>query len=225
MANEGKTSKTYRSAVRTTVPPPTARSGRRPTSLVQLFMRVSVLLVSISHPLCAPKKPLQEGRPRRGAGYRLQYQARLGCWRRDVAGCGGPDCAVGAVTRNSDRKISFAWWSAQGQTVVGGSRVARPPAFGFKFGLIYTHVRAVAHPRTVEVGGCRSVSRVAHTGGDLCLALLLDVERDGDGRKNPDDEHYDEELDEGETSLFPTHLLHFPKPLGEKVKHTLSPYL
>ena len=46
MAKEGKTSKTYSSAARTSVPPPTARSGRRPTFLGRLFMRASVLLVA-----------------------------------------------------------------------------------------------------------------------------------------------------------------------------------
>src|SRR5215210_6697346 len=49
MAKEGKTSNTYRYTARISVPPPTARSGKRLTFLGRLFIRASVLLVSISH--------------------------------------------------------------------------------------------------------------------------------------------------------------------------------
>src|SRR5215218_92525 len=48
MAKEGKISDAYSSAARTSVPPPAAKSGRRPTLLGRLFMRASVLLVSTS---------------------------------------------------------------------------------------------------------------------------------------------------------------------------------
>src|SRR5215203_6422 len=60
---EGKTSKRYSSAARISVPPPTTRIGRRPTSLGRLFIRASVLLLSISHPLCVliVKAPPEEG--------------------------------------------------------------------------------------------------------------------------------------------------------------------
>ena len=49
LASGGKIPNTYSNAARTSVPPPAARSGRRSTSLGRLFMRASVLLVSISH--------------------------------------------------------------------------------------------------------------------------------------------------------------------------------
>src|SRR5215203_5784 len=66
VASRGRIPNTYSSAARTSVPPPTARSGRRLTSLGRLFMRASVLLVSIPHPSVWVSL-IKKRRPRRGA--------------------------------------------------------------------------------------------------------------------------------------------------------------
>src|SRR5215203_3235222 len=61
-AGGGRMANAYSSATRRRTPPPAARSGRRLTLLGRLFTRVSVLLVSISHPLHLIRKAPPEGR-------------------------------------------------------------------------------------------------------------------------------------------------------------------
>src|SRR5215218_6951375 len=99
-------------------------------------------------------------------------------------------------------------------------------------GLVESESRDISHSSagcvvTAVLDGARrcgggGVSQVA-LGRSLPRPLpLLEERRYRDGGEDADDDHDDQKLDEGEASFVAAHLLHFPEPLDEKVKHTLS---
>src|SRR5215216_6587916 len=104
MAKKGRTSKTYKSAARTSVPPPTARSGRRLTFLGRLFMRASVLLVSTF-----PLSPLGENVDdfdRALAGYLARGASCSGFGKNRRRDSRSPVTLISVRTRSPKRLVS-----------------------------------------------------------------------------------------------------------------------
>src|SRR5215217_1583636 len=181
MANEGKTSNTYSSAPRIRTAPPKARSGRRLTLLGRLFMRASVLLVSIPHLLSAKltRKAPPEGRLSRALGEPRLFGRLL------------------LLLDPTRRRGEHEGGAAVLVLALGRPGVSRPVTSGdvgvHKLGLVVVGTRN---------GSRCSVPRVALGGGLVCPGARREKRRDGDRCQDADDDHYDQELDEGESSFF-----------------------
>src|SRR5215217_333403 len=200
MANEGKTSNTYSSAPRIRTAPPKARSGRRLTLLGRLFMRASVLLVSIPHLLSAKltRKAPPEGRLSRALGEPRLFGRLL------------------LLLDPTRRRGEHEGGAAVLVLALGRPGVSRPVTSGdvgvHKLGLVVVvvgdeKILGAARVVSVVVGGTRngsrcSVPRVALGGGLVCPGARREKRRDGDRCQDADDDHYDQELDEGESSFF-----------------------